>query len=238
MARSAIVGHFAPFAIVLATIVAGCDGKVNHLGDGRPDGGGICTRGQVNADEVLWIGDSWILFPGSQRTRVRDLARTAGALGPSEDYVNGAVAASTMADIANQYATREAGAIKVKVVLMDGGTWDTLVANGSDASVTSAAGAFSQFLGRVAADGTVEHVIYFLTPELPAIPGVAALRPRVQQACAQSAVPCHFVDLQPLWAGHPEYTDPATGGILPSEAGAVVLGDALWAIMQDECIAQ
>jgi hypothetical protein len=238
MARSVIVVHVAPIAVVAAIVIAGCNGKVNHLGDGRTDGGGSCTRGQVNADEVLWIGDSWILFPGSQRTRVRDLARAAGALAANEDYVNGAVAASTMTQVANQYATREAGAPKVKVVLMDGGTWDTLVANGSNASVTSAASAFSQFLAQVATDGTVEHIVYFLPPELPAIPGVAALRPLVQQACAQSAVPCHFLDLQPLWAGHPEYTDPATGGILPTEAGAIALADALWATMRADCVAQ
>lgn len=231
MARSVIVGHVARSAVIAAIAMAGCSGKVNHLGDG-------CVRGQVNADEVLWIGDSWILFPGSQRARVTELARRAGALPPSEDYVNGAVAAAFMADIENQYATREAGPTKVKVVLMDGGTWDTLVANGSGASVTSAADGFSQFLARVAADGTVEHVVYFLPPEIPGIPGVAALRPLVQQACAQSIVACHFLDVQLLWAGHPEYTDPATGGILPTEAGAIVLADALWAIMRDECIAQ
>ncbi len=228
MVRSVIVVNVARFAIVATIAVAACNGKVNHLGDGR------CIRGQVNAEEVLWIGDSWILMPGSQRTRVRDLARIANALGQTEDYVNGAVAGTTMAAIADQYAVREAGATKVKVVLMDGGTWDTIVGNGSAASVTSAANAFTQFLAQVAADGTVTDIVYFLVPELSGIPGVAALRPFVQQACAQSTVPCHFLDLQMIWK--PEYT--ATGNVFPNEMGAIVLGDALWAIMQDECIAQ
>src|SRR6187401_2449417 len=114
MARPVIVGHVARSAVIAAIAMAGCSGKVNHLGDGRSDSGDGCVRGQVNADEVLWIGDSWILFPGSQRTRVTELARRTGALPPAEDYVNGAVAASFMADIENQYATREAGATKVK----------------------------------------------------------------------------------------------------------------------------
>jgi hypothetical protein len=238
MARSAIVGHVARFAVVLATAaaIAGCDGKVIHLGDGLTDGGGSCPRGQVNADEVLWIGDSWILMPGSQRTRVQDLARAARALGASEEYVNAAVAGAAMADIARQYATREAGATKVKVLLMDGGTWDTIVGNGSEASVASAASAFSQFLAQVAADGTVGHIVYFLMPELSGVPGVAALRPFVQQACAQSTVPCHFLDLQMIWAGHPEYT--AAGNVFPNEAGAMALGDAIWNIMRSECVAQ
>jgi hypothetical protein len=47
-------------------------------------------------------------------------------------------------------------------------------------------------------------------------------------------VPCHFLDLQPRWAGHPEYSD----GIQASSAGASVIADSIWSIMQDECIAQ
>jgi hypothetical protein len=215
--------------------LAGCGGKTIRLGNG-PVGvdGGVCTTGQVSADQVLWLGDSWILMPGNQRTRVRDLARKAGALGPNEDYVNAAAPAATMAAIANQYTARRVTA--TKVLILDGGTWDTIVANGSDASVTGAADAFRQLLARVASDGTVEQVIYFLMPELSGIPGVAKLRPLVQQACSESSVPCHFLDLQPLWAGHPEYT--ASGDTFASDAGGQVLGDAIWAIMQTNCIAQ
>jgi hypothetical protein len=88
----------------------------------------------------------------------------------------------------------------------------------------------------VAGDGTVEHVIYFLPAELASIPGVAALRPLLQQACAGSAVPCHFLDLQPLWAGHPDYT--ASDGLLPSDSGGQAIAEAIWAIMQGSCIAQ
>jgi hypothetical protein len=73
-------------------------------------------------------------------------------------------------------------------------------------------------------------------PELPTIPGVATMRPLFEQACAESVVPCHFLDLQPLWLGHPEYTAP--DGIQSSEAGARVIADSIWAIMQDNCIAQ
>jgi hypothetical protein len=223
--------------LLALAVAAGCGGQVIHLGDGRSNSdGGNCPHGQVAANEVLWIGDSWIIVPGSQHTHLRDLARAAGALGPNEDYVMGAVAASTMAAVANQYATQEATATKVKVVLMDGGTWDTIVANGSDASVTSAASAFTQFLSTVASDGTVTHVIYFLPPELANVPGVAALRPLLMSACAQSAVPCHFLDLQPLWAGHPEYT--ASDNLFPTDAGAQAVADAIWAIMQTNCIAQ
>lgn len=235
MARSARVGLAASFLLAL-TATGACNGKSIHLGNGWTDGG-PCTATTVNADEVLWIGDSWILVTGSEHTRVRDLARAAGAIGPSDDYAIGAVAASSMAAIANQYATREAGATKVKVVIMDGGTWDTILANGSDASVNSSAAAFEQFLAQVAADGTVQHIVYFMVPPIALIPGVDALRPLMQRACAASSVPCHFLDLQPIWSVHPEYTD-VNLGFLPTEAGSKAVADVIWAGMQQSCVAQ
>ena len=154
----------------------------------------------------------------------------------NDDYIDLAAAAATLAAIVNQYDTEEASATTVKMLIMDGGTWDTLVAGGTTASVSGVVATFTQFLAKVASDGTVEHIIHYLPPELPSIAGVAALRPLLRQACAQSSVPCHFLDLQPLWAGHPEYT--ATDGIQASTAGATVIADAIWEIMQENCIAQ
>lgn len=231
MARSAPVGRIAGFLLALAALGA-CDGKTIHLGDGR------CVRSQVAANEVLWIGDAWVVVTGSQHTRVRDLARIAGAIGQTEDYVIGAQPATTMAAIANQYAVQEAGATKVKVLIMDGGTWDTLMAGGSDASVQSVASTFNQLLADIASDGTVVDIIYYLMPELPNIPGVAALRPLLKTACEQSSVRCQFLDLQTVWSGHPEYTVTVGNVPAPTEAGSLAIGDAIWAIMQRKCIAQ
>jgi hypothetical protein len=221
-------------AIVIAT--ANCGGQPIRLGDGHPDGGAACVHGQVKANEVIWIGDSWITDPGTQHTGVRDLARAAGAIGANEDYVVLAQAAKNISQIADQYDTREASANKVKVILMEGGGWDLIAANGSDAAVTSVVATFTQFLTKVASDGTVQHIIYFLYPELPTTPNVAGLRPGVQSACAQSKVPCHFLDLQPLWVGHSDYT--AVNGVQASEAGGQLIAEQIWKIMQDNCIAQ
>jgi len=212
-------------------------------GDGGAAGAHqTCPPAAVSANEVLWIGDSWILRPGTQHVRVRDLAREASAIGQDEDYANLAADAANMAAVAKQYDTRESGSTKVKVLLMDGGTWDPIAAQMSGgssavpAAIDNSISAFQQFLAKVANDGTVEHIVYFLQPELPTVPGVATMRPRLQQACASSSVPCHFIDLQPYWAGHSEYT--AADGILPSDAGAVVIANLIWATMQENCIAQ
>lgn len=230
--------------------LAGCGGKIIRLGV-QPDSGGtdsvgvdngpsnICQHGQVKASEVVWIGDVWALIPGSQQDHLRDLALSAGTLVSGEKYVSLAAPAKFMADITNQYISREAGATKVKVVLMDGGTWDTIMgSNALNAAVTTAADGFKQFLAKVASDATVEHVIYFLCPEHATIPGVSALRPLMKSACAQSAVPCHFLDLQDYWAGHPEYIDASSGLAAPSDLGGQVLAEKIWEIMRTNCIAQ
>lgn len=221
----------------LAAAAAGQGASGTGAGTG---GSGACSPEPVLADEVLWIGDTWILIPGTQHTRVRDLARAAGALKPNEDYVNLSAPSVDMAAVAQQYRTRESSPTKVKVIIMDGGTWDPIAAqaNGDPIApaIDNAISNFQGFLAEVASDGTVEHVIYFLMPELSAIPGVAAMRPRLQQACAQSTIPCHFLDLQPLWLGHPEYT--ASDGIQSSVAGARVIADSIWAIMQANCVVQ
>lgn len=228
-----------------AAVAAGGAGAGGNTGAGSNSdagaGGNVrCPAGQVLASEVLWIGDTWIQIPGTQHTRVRDLARATGAIGPNEDYANDAAPATDMAAIAEQYRARESGATKVKVLLMDGGTWDPIAAQAKGEpiapAIDNAVSTFEAFLTEVASDGTVEHIVYFLMPELPTIPGVATMRPLLKHACAESAVPCHFLDLQPLWLGHPEYTAP--DGVQSSEAGARVIADSIWAIMQDNCIAQ
>lgn len=221
-------------AIVMAT--ASCGGEPIRLGDGYADGGTACVHGQIKANEVIWIGDSWITDPGTQHTGVRDLARAAGVLGANEDYVVLAQAAKTISQIADQYNAREASANKVKVIIMEGGGWDLIAANGSDAAVTSVVSTFTQFLAKVGSDGTVQHIIYFLYPELPTTPNVAGLRPGVRSACAESKVPCHFLDLQPFWVGHPEYT--AVNGVQASDVGGQVIAEQIWEIMQENCIAQ
>ncbi len=223
--------------LAAALAIAGCNGQVIRLG-GSADSGAPCAHAQVPANEVLWIGDSWVIVPnGEPHTDVRDLARAAGAIGPSDDYTIGAAAATTMAQIAAEYSAQEATATKPKVLIMDGGTWDTITNGTATATINGVVSAFTQLLSRVATDGTVTAVIYFLVPELSNIPGVATLHPLLQQACTNSTVPCHFIDLQPIWSGHTDYST-MTAPPVPTSAGATAMADAIWATMQTYCMAQ
>ncbi|HYQ43787.1 MAG TPA: hypothetical protein VER11_17525, partial [Polyangiaceae bacterium] len=222
-----------------ATAGGGGEMLIGPGGDGGAAGSiETCPHKQVAANEVLWIGDSWAQKTSLQ-ARIQQLAVDANTINQGEEYESLAAAAANMAGVAKQYDSREGGATKVKVLLMDGGTWDPIAAQLMDPSLVPAAidksiATFRTFLAKVASDGTVEHVVYFLVPELSTIPGVATMRPQLQQACAESIVPCHFIDLQPYWSK--DYT--AADGIQPSDAGGVVIADLVWAQMQEHCIAQ
>jgi hypothetical protein len=219
---------------------AGNAGRAGTGGSAGNAGGGGCQKGQVEGNEVLWIGDSWIQIPGSQYTIVRDLARDAGALASSESYVNRAVSGSPITTIINQYTTYQAGSTKVKVLVMDGGGIDVMQQGKTQASVTGVVNKVKDHFAKVATDGTTQHIIYYTYPQLPATgPGQDVgpmLQPGLQAACEASSVPCHYLYLEPLFAGHPEYI----GGdsLHPSDAGARVIANAIWKIMQDNCIAQ
>jgi hypothetical protein len=230
MARSAAVAYIAG-AVALAA-AAGCDGKVIRLGNPPPPSdGSACPHAQVPASQVLWIGDSWQLLPAGQEahTQVRNLARTANAIGPNDDYTVKAAPASTIAAIEQQYITQEASTGNVKVVIMDGGTWDTI----NNQSSTTVIQTFTELLSTVASNQTVTDVIYFLMPS--DVSGVDELRPGLEAACASSAVRCHFIDLQPSWSAG----DDTGGGVpVPTPAGATVIAQQIWATMQASCIAQ
>jgi hypothetical protein len=250
MARSALVACIAG-ALAANAGATGCDGDLIHLSNGSGSGGGgsgsggggsggssnpdgSCPHAQVPASQVVWIGDGWVTIPGTQVSGVQTLARQAGAIGAGDAYTVDAQNGKLIAAIETQYVDQEAMA-PVKVLIMDGGTLDTY-ANNSQATYTAVAGTFNDLLAKVAADKTVTQIIYFLVPELPNIPGVAQLHPLLQQECAASAVPCHFIDLQPLWSD--AYTNTASGGILPNDMGAQVIASAVWSVMQEYCIAQ
>jgi hypothetical protein len=207
-------------------------------GQGAADG---CPHGQVLQSELLWIGDSWVQSPGNQRSYIRERELELGNLSGNEDYESRAVAAASMKAVAKQYADREADPIrpKLKVLLMDGATWDPLDAQTRGTSVddaaTTAIADFRQFLADVAADGTVEHIVYFLVPPLPPIPKVEDMQPDLEDACNKSVVPCEFLYLKDAWMNHPEFTQMA---LQASTAGGTKIGEEIWKIMQTECIAQ
>jgi len=202
----------------------------------------------VSANQVLVIGDSFFATTHQITAYLESLARDAGAVSTGERYRDrSSLLANGLAlggnGIEDQYSSGVAEA-EVKVVIMNGGGADALLGscdtgNASCAVVTAAAAAAQALFAQMATD-KVEHVVYAFYPD----PGDAnvkaridALRPLLQSACENAPLPCHWLDLRIVFAGHyGEYIQ--RDQLNPTDSGARASAEALWATMQQYCVAQ
>ncbi|HEX4340716.1 MAG TPA: hypothetical protein VH062_32630 [Polyangiaceae bacterium] len=105
------------------------------------------------------------------------------------------------------------------------------------------------------ADSGVKDVIFFFYPKVPTGTWLAQdpngmldyALPRIQAECdgayqtsvmANPAKPvrCHFVNLVPVFDGHPEYF--AANDLHPNSMGSKAMAAAMWAKMKQDCVAQ
>jgi hypothetical protein len=191
----------------------------------------VCTHGDVAANQVLVVGDSFFASSHQITAYLEDHARRTGALAAGERYrdnsrlIGNALALSGHG-LADEYTTGRAEA-EVRVVIMNGGGADVLLGScdTADAScpvISDAAAAAAELLGQMASDG-VAHVVYAFYPD-PVDASIRAkmdaLRPLVQAACEASAVACHWLDLRPAFAGqYATYVMP--DGMNPTAAEAM-----------------
>jgi hypothetical protein len=206
-----------------------------------------CPTQQVSASEVVVLGDAFLAESGQVTAELEALARSAGALGAAENYRDYSSSLITpfggVADLTDQYATALAEG-PVRVVVMDVGGPDSLLTCPDPPTQTcpalqNAISGADALWQQMAADG-VEAVIDFFYPD----PGDATLqakfdvlRPLMQATCDGSPAACYWLDLQPTFAGRAqEYLLP--GGINPTAAGSAATAQAIWSVMQQNCIAQ
>ena len=108
------------------------------------------------------------------------------------------------------------------------GTCD--VVNTQCPALAAAAQAAQELLQQMATDG-VRQVVYVFYPD-PADAGqsarVDALRSLIQPICEASPVPCHLLDLRPVFAGH-EDTYVVPQGL--TVQGAAATADAIWSVV-------
>jgi hypothetical protein len=207
-----------------------------------------CAHGDVAANQVLLIGDSFFASSHQITAYLEDAARSAAALPPGERYRdNSRLTENALAlagnGIAAQYSAGVAEAA-AQVVIMNGGGADVLLGacDTADAScpvIAEAAAAARDLLAEMAADGVL-HVVYAFYPD----PGdtsvrakMDALRPLVETVCESAGVACRWLDLRAIFAGHyAEYIQ--ADGLNPTAAGSEATARAVWAVMQEYCIAQ
>ena len=126
---------------------------------------------------------------------------------------------------------------------MDGGGGD-LITDGcpdrisTDCPTIQAALAGAIGLWNQMAEDGVEHLVFFFYPDhqidarLKTM--VDTLRPLLEHACTSAALPCHWLDLRPTFAGkYDEYIVP--GELTQTEAGAFATAGAIWSVMQQYC---
>lgn len=205
-----------------------------------------CQSSELSPAELVVLGDSLFELSGFEQ-ELTALARTNGALTIDERYRDySSSAMSFLADgpfsVGTQYTTSQ-GEGAARVVVMNGGATDMLQnpclgALTSDCPEVRAAARGAELLfQRLASDG-VEHVIYLWYPTPRANPmlqaGLETLRSLVQNACGKSLIPCHWLELGPIFAGHDDYLGP--DGIVFSTAGARASADALWRLMEARCV--
>jgi len=106
-------------------------------------------------------------------------------------------------------------------------------------------------LMNTAADKGVKDVVYFFYPHVPEGTLIGGAHPNaildyalpmVKSTCdgararTGGRLTCHFLDLIPVFDGHPDWF--AFTDIHPNPTGSAAMAKAVWAIMKDRCIAQ
>jgi hypothetical protein len=218
-----------------STDVGGAGGGTTGGGGATPSG--ECKKGQVKASEVVFMGESFYAMPPVyNQKRVESNAKTAGAIGANDSYRNVAISGQPLNNvIPGEFDT----ALKdgpVKVVIMDGGGIDCM-----SSPCDACPGIFKTLLTKMASNG-VQEVIYTRYPEPGNPPGSNAtlkknldtLMPKMQPICeGATGLKCHWVDLRPVWVN-----GDTSDGLHPTQSGGNHVGDAIWAEMVKDCIAQ
>jgi hypothetical protein len=205
-----------------------------------------CEKGKVKADEVVFIGESFIAQTGAIPRLTSQLARDAGTIGMNESYRSSAVSGTqlTTNEIPMQYASAKSAG-PIKVILMDGGGNDLLFssrcASSFDASCKEIVTVVDTLFKQMGPDG-VTDVVYFFYPDPMGIgasikDAMDILRPEMKKLCdGTTDVRCVWVDQRESWNGH--YDTYTSDGIHPTEEGATASAKQIWDAMVANCIAQ
>jgi hypothetical protein len=206
-----------------------------------------CSPSNIAAQDVLVLGDVLIelsIYVSELEQRMTD----AGSLSSGAHYRNNAQAVSSLLatgplSFDAQYTSARADGVP-RVIIMDGGATDVLNDNCAGmltpdcpAAAAAVRGA-EQLFARFADDG-VEQLVYFFygdPVENPSLKdGIDLMRPLLQNACGRSPLPCHWLDLRPVFDGHPEFV--GVDGLVFTDSGASAAAAATFELLQDRCVA-
>jgi hypothetical protein len=206
-----------------------------------------CTPPKLGSSDVLILGDVLIELSIFAQ-QLEQAAVMTGNLSPGQHYRNEAAALSSLLatgpqSIDAEYTSALADG-PARVIIMDGGATDVLKGQCAGMltpdcpAARAAVNGAEQLFARFARDG-VEHLIYFFYGDPVGNPtlkdGLDLMRPLLRNACGRSAVPCHWLDLRPIFTRHPDYV--GAEGLVFTDAGASAAAAATFAFMQEQCVA-
>jgi hypothetical protein len=206
-----------------------------------------CMPSNTAASDVLVLGDVLIEL-SIYVSELEQRMIAAGSLSDGAHYrVDAQAVSSRLAtgplSFDAQYTSARADGVP-RVIIMDGGATDVLnddcagMLTPDCPAVRDAVSGAEQLFERFAGDG-VEQVVYFFygdpidNPSLK--DGIDLLRPLLRNACGHSPVPCHWLDLRPVFAEHPEYV--GVDGLVLTDSGATAAAQSTFELMQARCIA-
>jgi hypothetical protein len=200
---------------------------------GGNTGSGTCRHAQLQGTDICTIGDSWIQITGAQVTTLENHMIAAGVIPAGSHFDRREVSGTPIDTITKSYTNKPNNC---KILVMDGGGIDLFGANAApQSSVDTVVSKFKTFLQTVKTLGFTQHIIYSLYPVIPTTPHLnAQMGPPFTDACNNSPVDCHLVDLEPLFKGQHFGSD----NTHPDATGAVNIGDAWWKAMQENCVGQ
>ncbi len=220
----------------------GQGGEGGEAGQGGAGSNSECSAGELADNELVVIGDSFFATTHQITDELESLARAQGVLAADveyRDYSNLTVNGLDNGGIASQYS----GAVtegEIGLVIMNGGGADTLAATCEEAencpALPAAVTALEALFQTMAADG-VRQVVYAFYPD-PVDTTIRermdVLRPLVQAACAESPVPCVWLDLRDAFAGnYAEYV--MADGLNPTDAGSRAAAEVIWSALPPSC---
>lgn len=206
-----------------------------------------CTPSNTAPGDVLILGDVLIEL-SIFADQLEQAAMATGSLAEGQHYRNEAAAGSSRLAIGplsidSQYSGALAAGAP-RVIIMDGGATDVLnddcagMLTPECPAVRDAVSGAEQLLARFAQDG-VEQVLYFFygdpVDNSSLEDGLELLRPLLQNTCGHAPLPCHWLDLRPVFEGHPEYV--GADGLVFTDAGATAAAAATFELMQARCVA-
>ncbi|HKO50442.1 MAG TPA: hypothetical protein VJV79_22120 [Polyangiaceae bacterium] len=206
-----------------------------------------CMPPKLASADVLILGDVLIEL-SIFAEQLEQAAVMTGNLSAGQHYRNEAAGGSSLLatgpqSIDSEY-TKGLAQGPARVIVMNGGATDVLKGQCAGMLTPDCPAAHAAVMGaeqlfeRFAKDG-VEHVVYFFYGDPVGNPtlkdGLDLMRGLLRNACGRSPVPCHWLDLRPTFARHPEYV--GVEGLVFTDAGASAAAAATFAFMQEQCVA-